>query len=87
MLEKLIKLKDNHHNKNRNIHSNDDAKITQSEENNTKTTQSIETTETEITSTEPLKIAINESNIRSCKSNQLYTRDKSLYFNDTDTKK
>ena len=86
-MEKLIKLKDNHHNKNRNIHSNDDAKINRSEEINTRTTQSIETMETEIRSTEPLSIAVNESNIRSCKSNQLYTGDMSSSFSDTDTSK
>ena len=34
-------------NENRSIHSNNDVKITQSEENNTKSTQSIETVERE----------------------------------------
>ena len=62
--------KDNHNNENRSIYSNNDVKITQSEKNNTKSTQSIETVEREITSTEPLKIIVNESDTRSRKTNQ-----------------
>ena len=42
LLENVVKLKDNHNNENRSIHSNNDVKINQSEENNTKLTQSIE---------------------------------------------
>ena len=47
LLENVVKLKDNHKNENKSIHSNNDVKITQSEENNTKSTQSIETVERE----------------------------------------
>ena len=46
LLENVVKLKDNN-NENRSIHSNDDVKITQSKENNNKSTQSIETVERE----------------------------------------
>ena len=56
LLENVVKLKDNHNNKNRSIHSNDDFKITQSEKNDTKSTQSIEIVEREIKSTAPLNI-------------------------------
>ena len=52
------------------IHSNNDFKITQ-KKNNTRTTKSSETMETEIT-TESLNIAVNKSDARSHKSNQLY---------------
>ena len=31
LIENFVKLKDNHRNENRNIHSNDDIKVTQSE--------------------------------------------------------
>ena len=62
--------KDNHNNENRSIYSNNDVKITQSEKNNTKSTQSIEIVERESTSTEPLKIIVNESDTRSRKTNQ-----------------
>ena len=55
LLENLVKLKDNHHDENRSIHSNADVKIAQSEKN-TRTTQLIETMETEITLTETLRI-------------------------------
>ena len=55
LLEKLIKLKDNHCIENRSIHSNDDAKFKKNKKNNTRRTQSLETMETEITSTKPLK--------------------------------
>ena len=47
LLENVVKLQDNHNNENRSIHSNNDVKITQSAKNNTRTTQSIETMETE----------------------------------------
>ena len=47
LLENGVKFKDNHNNENRIIHSNNDVKITQSEKNNTRTTQLIETVETE----------------------------------------
>ena len=46
LLENVVKLKDNN-NENKSIHSNDDVKITQSKENNNKSTQSIETVERE----------------------------------------
>ena len=46
LLENVVKLKDNN-NENRSIHLNDDVKITQSKENNNKSTQSIETVERE----------------------------------------
>ena len=72
-----IKLKDNHNNENRSIHSNNDVKITQSEKNNTRTTRPIET--------EPLEIIVNDSNTRFQKSNQLYTGDKSSNLNDAET--
>ena len=48
----------------------------------TKSTQSIETVEREITSTEPLNIIVNDSDTRSRKSNQHYTGDKSSNLND-----
>ena len=83
-LEKVVKLKDNN-NENRNIHSNNDVKITQSEENNNKSTQSIEIVEREITLTEPLNIIVNDSDTGSRKSNQHYTGDKSPNLNDTIT--
>ena len=51
----------------------------------TKSTQSIETVEREITSTEPLNIIVNDSDTRSRKSNQHYTGDKSSNLNDTIT--
>ena len=82
LLENVVKLKDNHNNENRSIHSNNDVKITQSEKSNTKSTQSIETVEREIKSTEPLNIIVNDSNSRSRKSNQHYTKDKSSNLND-----
>ena len=85
LLENVVKLKDNHNNENRSIHSNNDVKINQSEENNTKLTQSIETVEREITSTEPLNIIINDSDTRSRKSNQHYTGDESSNLSDTIT--
>ena len=85
LLENVVKLKDNHKNQNRSIHSNNDVKITQPEENNTKSTQSIETVEREITSTELLNIIVNDSDTRSRKSNQHYTGDKSSNLNDTVT--
>ena len=86
LLENIVKLKDNHnYGKNRSIHSNNDVKIIQSEKNNTRTTQSIEAVETEITSTEPLNIIVNDSYTRSLKSNQLYTGDKSPNLSDTET--
>ena len=72
-------------NENRSIHSNNDVKITQSEENNNKSTQSIERVEKEITLTEPLNIIANDSDTRSRKSNQHYTGDKSSNLNDTIT--
>ena len=72
-------------NENRSIHSNNDVKITQSEENNNKSTQSIEIVEREITLTEPLNIIVNDSDTRSRKSNQHYTGDKSPNLNDTIT--
>ena len=50
---------------------------------NTKSTQSNETVEREIKSTEPLNIVVNDSNTRSRKSNQHYTKDKSSNMNDT----
>ena len=75
--------KDNHNNENRSIYSNNDVKITQSEKNNTKSTQSIETVERESTSTEPLKIIVNESDTRSRKTNQHYTGDKSSNLSET----
>ena len=75
--------KDNHNNENRSIYSNNDVKITQSEKNNTKSTQSIEIVERESTSTEPLKIIVNESDTRSRKTNQHYTGDKSSNLSDT----
>ena len=49
-MENLVKRKDNHHNENRSIRSNDDVKITQSEKNNNRITHSIETMETKIKS-------------------------------------
>ena len=52
---------------------------------NTRATESIETMETEITSTEPINIAVNESDTRSRKTNQLNTGDKSSYLNNTET--
>ena len=73
--------KDNHNNENRSIYSNNDVKITQSEKNNTKSTQSIEAVERESTSTEPLKIIVNESDTR--KTNQHYTGDKSSNLSET----
>ena len=85
LLENVVKLKDNHKNQNRSIHSNNDVKITQPEENNTKSTQSIETVEREITSTELLNIIVNDSDTRSRKSNQHYTGDNSSNLNDTVT--
>ena len=85
LLENVFKLKDNHKNENRSIHSNNDVKITQSEENNTKSTQSIETVEREITSTEALNIIVNDSDTRFHKSNQHYTGDKSFNLNETVT--
>ena len=68
LLENVVKLKDN---ENRSIHSNNDVKISQSEENN-KATQSIETVEREITLTLPVNIIANDSYTRSRKSNQLH---------------
>ena len=47
LLENVVKLKDNHNNENRSIDSNNDVKITESEKNNVRTTQSIEVMETE----------------------------------------
>ena len=44
----------------------------------------IETMETEVTSTEALNIAINESDTRSWKRNQVYIGDKSSNLNDTE---
>ena len=85
LLENVVKLKDNHNNENRSIHSNNDVKINQSEENNTKLTQSIETVEREITSTEPLNIIINDSDTRSRKSNQHYIGDESSNLSETIT--
>ena len=85
LLENVFKLKDNHKNENRSIHSNNDVKITQSEENNNKSTQSIEIVEREITLTEPLNIIVNDSDTGSRKSNQHYTGDKSPNLNDTIT--
>ena len=64
---------------------NNDLKTSQSDENYNKSTQSIETVEREITLTEPLKIIANDSDIRSHKSNQHYTGDKSSNLNDTIT--
>ena len=84
LLENVVKLKDNN-NENRSIHSNNDVKITQSEENNNKSTQPIEIVEREITLTEPLNIIVNDSDTRSRKSNQHYTGDKSPNLNDTIT--
>ena len=84
LLENFVKLEDNY-NENRGIHLNNDVKITQSEENNNKSTQSIETVEKEITLTEPLNIIANDSHTRSRKSNQHYTGDKSSNLNDTIT--
>ena len=55
LLQNLVKLKDNHHNENRSVHSNDDVKVTHSEKNNTTATQLIETMETEMTSTDSQK--------------------------------
>ena len=51
LLESVVKIKDNQNNKNRSIHSNNDAENTQSEENNTKSTQSIEAIKRQITRT------------------------------------
>ena len=85
LLENVVKLKDNHNNENSSIHSNNDVKITQQEQNNTKSTESIETVEREITSTEPLNMIVNGSDTRSRKSNQHYTGDKSSNLNDTIT--
>ena len=82
LLENVVKLKDNN-NENRSIHSNNDIKTTESDENYNKSTQSIETVEREITLTEPLKIIANDSDTRSRKSNQHYTGDKSSNLNDT----
>ena len=64
------------------------SKLLSQKKNKTRTTQSIKTVETEITSTEPLKIIVsdcNDSDTRSRKSNQLYTGDKSSDLNDTKT--
>ena len=47
LLENVVKLKDNRNNENRSIDSNNDVKITESEKNNVRTTQSIEVMETE----------------------------------------
>ena len=82
LLENAVKLKDN---ENRSIHSNNDVKISQSEENNNKATQSIETVEREITLTLPVNIIANDSYTRSRKSNQHYTGNKSSNLNDTIT--
>ena len=41
--------------------------------------------ETDVTSTEPLNIIVNDSDTGSRKSNQLYTGDKSFNLNDTET--
>ena len=86
LLGNVVKLKDNN-NENRSIHSNNDAKINQSEESKNKSTQPIKTVEREITLTEPLNIIINDSDTRSRKSNQHYTGDKSPNLNDTITSK
>ena len=82
LLEKVVKLKDNHNNENRSINSNNDVKITQQEKNNTKSTESIETVERETTSTEPLNMIVNGNNTKSRKSNHNYTGDKSSNLND-----
>ena len=50
-----------------------------------KLTQSIETVEREINSTEPLNIIVNDSDSRSSKSNQLHTGHKLSNLNDTET--
>ena len=84
LLENVVKLKDNN-NENTSIHSNNDVKTTQSDENYNESTQSIETVEREITLTEPLKIIANDSDTRSRKSNQHYTGDKSSNLNDITT--
>ena len=84
LLENIVKLKDNN-NENSSINSNNDVKITHSEENYNKSTQSIETVEREITLKEPLNIIADDSNTRSRKSNQHYTRGKSSNLNDTIT--
>ena len=64
---------------------NNDVKIVHTERNSTRTTQSIEIMETEITSRVTLNIAFNESDTRYQKSNQVYTEDKSPNWNDTET--
>ena len=57
------------------------------EENNNKSTQTIETVQREITLTGPLNIIANDSDTRSRKKNQHYTGDKSSNLNDTITSK
>ena len=79
-----IILKDNHNNENTSIYSNNDVNITQSEKNNTQSTQSTER-EREITSTERLKIMVNQSDTRPRQSNHYYTGDISSNLNDTVT--
>ena len=68
-------------NENRSIHSNNDVKITQSEENNTKSTQSIETVEREITSTEPLNIIVNYTGNKSSNLNNTVTSQNKVVTN------
>lgn len=51
---------------------NNDVKIAHPETNSTRTTQSIEIMQTEITSRVTLNIAVNESDTRYQKSNQIY---------------
>ena len=84
-LEYLVKLKDNNQNENSSIHLNNDVKIAHLERNSTRTTQSIEIMETGIPSRVTLNIAVNESNTRYQKSNQVYTGDKTPNWNDTET--
>ena len=83
--KKKFRLKDNNHIENSSIHLNNDVKIVHTERNSTRTTQSIEIMETEITSRVTLNIAFNESDTRYQKSNQVYTEDKSPNWNDTET--